>query len=95
MGDGRTILSLALIYNTWSEFKYDYIDCFLPFVATVIRNGKSANLREIKSLIKKEFGLDIPTHPLSVIIKRAQKKKIIFNQISLFKVNPGKLWVDD
>jgi len=84
----RTLMSLSFIKVNWDRQKRkDYIDNFVPFLATLIakKNYKEIkrNTEEINKFIidfKEEFGLLIPYHPMITILNRARKRKIIKKQ---------------
>jgi hypothetical protein len=84
----KTLMSLAFIKVNWdNQRRKDYIDNFIPFLATLIvkKDYKEIkdNTKEIKKFIsdfKEEFGLLIPYHPMMTILNRAKKRKIIKKQ---------------
>ncbi|KQL43895.1 hypothetical protein AN963_20760 [Brevibacillus choshinensis] len=75
----KTIGSLALLKTTWEVRQTDYIDNFVPFLATLIKKQKylSINVNKVCDDFKNEFGLIIPYHPMIGLINRAQKKGLI------------------
>ncbi len=79
----RAIASLSLVKTLWdSNNKNDYIENFVPFVATLIKNKKYThipvdNMEKFLEDFKNEFGLDIPYHPMLTILRRCKTKKIL------------------
>ena len=87
----KALISLSFIKVNWDRQRQDYIDNFLPFLATlIVKNNYSfigAKPEEIDKLLKdftREFGLIIPYHPMVVILKRAKKRGIIRKQFQQF-----------
>ena len=84
----KTLMSLSFIKVNWdNQRKKDYIDNFVPFLATLIVRKRYQEIQEsaegINKFIadfKEEFGLLIPYHPMITIINRARKKGIIKKQ---------------
>lgn len=75
----RTIASLAVLKVNWDCLKKDYIENFIPFIATLIKKNNYGIL-EINKLcndFKTEFGLLIPYHPMCTILNRARKRGLI------------------
>jgi hypothetical protein len=75
----NTISSLAMLKTNYYIHKRDYIEIFIPFVATLI-NKKGYTEIEIQDLsrdFQKEFGLEIPYHPMQSILIRAKKRGIV------------------
>lgn len=83
----KTLISLAFLRVNWDQKKLDYIDNFLPFLATLIIRRKygpiEENAKQINKLtsdFKQEFGLLIPYHPMITILNRAKKRGLIEKQ---------------
>ena len=78
-GMGRTISSLALLKVLWDRYKKDYIEIFVPFIATLIKrkNYKEIKMEQICTDFREEFGIEIPYHPMITILNRATKRGII------------------
>jgi hypothetical protein len=71
-----TIASLAILKVNWDYLKKDYIESFVPFVATLIKTRKYPTV-EVNTLCEdfsRDYGLIIPFHPMMSILKRAKKK---------------------
>lgn len=73
-----TIVSLALLKVNWDHFKKDYLENFLPFIATLcVRKSYDAiHVNEVCADFTKEYGLIIPYHPMISILNRARKRGI-------------------
>jgi len=83
----KILISLAFIKVNWDQERRDYIDNFLPFLATLMVRKKyesiEENAEQINKLIddfKQEFGLIIPYHPMVTILNRAKKRGLIKKQ---------------
>lgn len=83
----KVLISLAFIKVNWDQQRRDYIDNFLPFLATLMVRKKyesiKENVEQINKLIddfKQEFGLIIPYHPMITILNRAKKRGLINKQ---------------
>jgi len=77
-----TITSLAALSTTWNHLRKDYIETFLPFLATVINKKKYAEIREtdiskVCSDFTSEFGLIISYYPMLSIMNRAKKRHLL------------------
>ena len=77
----RAIASLALVKTAWETYRRDYIENFIPFVATLTRKKRyaeinTANLASFLGDFKVEFGLSIPHHPMLTILDRARKRDL-------------------
>jgi hypothetical protein len=70
----RTIKSIALLKVIYEKDK-DYIDLFIPFIATLILkfDYKSIEVEQVCSDFEKEYGLIIPYHPMQTILRRAKE----------------------
>jgi hypothetical protein len=75
----NTICSLAILTSNWHVNKRDYIENFIPFIATLIskKNYKKIAIEEIISDFQNEFGLAIPYHPMQSILIRAKRRGLI------------------
>lgn len=60
----NTLLSLAILKVNWDHLKKDYIENFVPFVATLLKkkNYQFIEVSKICNDFKVEFGLIIPRH---------------------------------
>ncbi len=75
----RTIASLAMVSTIWDHQRKDYLDCFIPFLATVLakKSGREINISQLCKDFEKEFGLHVPYHPMLSLINRAAKRGIV------------------
>lgn len=82
----NTISSLALLTANWHVNKKDYIENFVPFIATLIQKKKYQHI-EVEKICKdfaEVFGLVIPFHPMLSILIRSKRRGIIIKRDSLF-----------
>lgn len=88
----NAIASLAVLKVNWDHFKKDYIENFIPFIATLIKkyNYGVIDVNTACNNFKKEFGLVIPYHPMCTILARAQKRGLIDKSYGTFKPNKNK-----
>jgi hypothetical protein len=75
----RSLISLAILKVNWDEKQLDYIDNFVPFVATLIykKNYQEIKAEEICSEFPKEYGLQIPLEPMISILTRCKNRGYI------------------
>ena len=89
----NAIASLAVLKVNWDYLKKDYIENFIPFIATLIKkyNYGAIDVNTICNDFRKEFGLVIPYHPMCTILARAQKRGLIDKSYDTFKPNKNKV----
>jgi len=82
----NTVSSLAILTSIWRVKKRDYIENFIPFIATLIRknNYKSIETGTVCRDFEEEFGLSVPFHPMQMILVRAKKRGIIAKRYNRF-----------
>lgn len=89
----RTISSLALLKVNWDipSRRQDFIDIFLPFVATLIvrKNYNDIDANTLCRDFEAEYGFKIPYHPMITILSRASDKGYIWKSI-LWQYTPNK-----
>lgn len=75
----RTILSLAILKTNWDKLQKDYLENFLPFVATLIvrKNYTVIDPKNVSDDFRSEFGLVIPVYPMISILKRAATRGLV------------------
>lgn len=75
----RTLLSLAILKTNWDIYQKDYIENFIPFVATIIARKRYTSLdeKQLSEDFNSEFGLIIPIHPTITILNRAAKRGLV------------------
>lgn len=78
----NTIISLALLKVNWDHLKKDYLENFLPFLATLCVKKKYSviDINSICADFEAEYGLVIPYHPMITIFDRARKRGILKKQ---------------
>jgi hypothetical protein len=88
----KTIKSIALLKVIYEGDK-DYIDLFIPFLATLISklDYKSIEIENVCSDFEKEYGLIIPYHPMQTILKRAKKRELIKIENGIYIPNKSKV----
>jgi hypothetical protein len=82
----RTLLSLAILKTNWDSYQKDYIENFVPFVATLISRKQYTELddKQLSEDFQKEFGLIIPAHPTITILNRAAKRGLVHRDHNRF-----------
>lgn len=77
----NTIASLALVKTNWDSLRRDYIENFVPFLATLIRRRryKRINPDTVCADFEQEFGLIIPFHPMITLLNRPGKGNLLQN----------------
>lgn len=88
----RTLLSLAIIKGNWEENKKDYIDNFVPMVASLaIKKNYDEispnDLNRFRDDFTEEYGLKIPINAFVTIFNRAVKKKIFKKDYGKYLLN--------
>ncbi|WP_366923196.1 hypothetical protein MFMK1_000051 [Metallumcola ferriviriculae] len=75
----KTIVSYAVLTVNYKARNADYIDNFIPFIATLIykKHYEEINVNKVRKDFRNEFGLDIPYHPMVAILNRAKKHGLI------------------
>jgi uncharacterized protein (DUF1778 family) len=62
----------------------DYIDSFLPFVLGAIKD--SANIKDIQSNLKQNYGIGMPSHVATNVLNRAKRKDYVAYDKERFKL---------
>jgi len=75
----RSLISLAILKVNWDERQLDYIENFVPFIATLIykKNYKEIKAEEICIDFQQEYGLHIPLEPMISILTRCKTRGYI------------------
>lgn len=75
----KAIESISILKVYFEKGNNDYIDIFIPFIATLIANKqyKAVDPEVICKDFQVEFGLIVPYHPMLSILKRAKTKGLI------------------
>jgi hypothetical protein len=89
----KAIASLALLKANWDTLHQDYIDCFIPFVVTLMQKEERSTIdvNAICESFKIEYGLTIPYHPMIAILDRARRKGYIQKKHSLYSPATRKI----
>jgi len=82
----NTISSLALLYANYYAKKRDYIETFVPFIATLIKKYEYEKIiiTDICNHFTREFGLIIPYHPMQTILTRCKRRGLIDKESGQF-----------
>lgn len=77
--ENKVISSLATLKVLSDKMQKDYIENFVPFIATLInsKNYKEIDVDIMCKDFEEVFGLKIPYHPMMVILNRVKKRGII------------------
>src|SRR5258708_3859894 len=78
----RTIASLALVKFNWEHLQRDYLEAFVPFVATLLERGKydsvfDADVHKLCDDFAATYGFQVPYHPMIAILNRARKRGLL------------------
>ena len=78
----RSLVSLAVVTALWDQRKSDYLENFVPFIATLLeaRNHRYIERDEIHSLcnqFEEEFGLRLPFHPMTAVLNRCVRRRLL------------------
>ena len=89
----RTITSLAILKVNQDKYQKDYLENFVPFIATLIKikSYEEIDVNTICNDFKEEFGLIIPYHPMVSILNRSKKKGIIKQEHKTYYPNKDKI----
>ena len=92
MNRERALASLSTITVVWETRNEDYLDNFVPFIATyaTARDIESISRDDLHSLangLYDLFGISVPVLPLKAILKKAKKQKILISAGSDYRVN--------
>lgn len=72
----KVIYTYALI-KSFSQHDRDYLDSFWPLVLKVIPDSQKYSADKIKEELKNKYYLDIPSHVLDSILKRAKRQSLL------------------
>jgi len=75
----RSLISLAIVRTNWDRYKKDHIENFVPMVATLFIEKKyksvgADNITSISKDFKERFGIELPSHPMEVVLKRMSNR---------------------
>ena len=89
----KTLVSMSMLMLK-SDCNQDFIDYFIPFVvATLKRFNSSETIQDaaVSALLRDLCGLNIPSRPMQVILKKKIKKGLLEKNDHVFKINRAKL----
>lgn len=89
----NTLSSLAVIKVNWDVEHKDYLETFVPFIATIIKkvNYDRIIVENIMRDFESEYGLIIPYHPMVSILERCRRRGIIKRKHEYFIQDPIKV----
>lgn len=78
----RLLTNLAIVQSHLDEKSTDYLDSFLPLMATLIRKKgyRSLASNDVETVVRdfiSEFGIEIKHHPAVSLIKKCKRLKLI------------------
>ena len=78
----RSLVSLSVVTAMWDQRRHDYLDNFVPFIATLLESQKIRRIEndDVFGLCQKfedEFGLKIPHHPMLTVLHRCVRRKLL------------------
>src|SRR5437016_3898306 len=78
----RTIASLALVKFNWEHLQRDYLETFVPFVATLLERGQydsvfDTDVHKLCEDFAATYGFQVPYHPMIAILNRARKRGLL------------------
>lgn len=79
----NAIISLAILKVNWDHAKENYLQSFVPFLATLMSKKNIKDLSDIRSICNEfaqEWGFYIPYHPMLTLVNYARKKGFIQRQ---------------
>lgn len=78
----RSLVSLCVVTAIWDRRQDDYLDNFVPFIATLLetRSIRRIERDEVSGLceqFEKEFELKIPLHPMLAVLNRCVRRHLL------------------
>ena len=88
----RSLVSLAVVTAMWEQRRHDYLDNFVPFIATLlnslrIRRINRDQIRQLCDQFDDEFGLKLPFHPMVSVLNRCVRRHLLRRSHGGFNVN--------
>ena len=88
----RSLVSLSVVTAMWEQRHHDYLDNFVPFVATLldlrqIRRIENDEIKFFCDAFQNEFELIIPFHPMNAILRRCVKRRLLKRENHGFTAN--------
>jgi len=92
----RSLVSLSLVTSLWEHRRSDYLDNFVPFIATLIYRKEITSIDSSKvgplcDDFFSEFGLRIPYHPMISILNRCKKHGLFRKSAGVFHIDKAKI----
>lgn len=92
MNRERTLASLSTITAVWETRNQDYLDNFVPFIATYATVNQidmisRDDLEQLSDGLYNLFGIRIPILPLKAILKKAKKQRILMSSGGEYHIN--------
>ena len=78
----RSLVSLCVVTAIWDRRQHDYLDNFVPFIATLLETRRIRRIErdEVSALceqFEKEFELKIPLHPMLAVLNRCVLRHLL------------------
>jgi hypothetical protein len=88
----KALVSFGLVTTQFEKFGKDYYDNFVPFFATLFYKRKICqfsqdDIHQFSDYFLKDFGLQIPYHPILTILNRCKQRKLISKKGTNYSVN--------
>lgn len=85
-GASRRLIGMAVLKANFDANAQSYLDNFVPFALACIREMKERNVTAaaVREELKTEFGLDIPEHAVTSVLRRAARQGRIERSNNLF-----------
>ncbi len=82
----RTITSLSIVATLWDQHRKDYLECYIPMLATLILRKEYAqiDIETVTTDFQEEYGLSIPYHPMVALLNRATKRGLLQRQVNVY-----------
>jgi len=88
----RTLISFSLVSSLWARYNKDYLDIFVPFIATLLYKHTITEIKEdqikiLRDYFYKEFGLNIPHHPMVSLLNKSKKFGLLKRERGFFRTD--------
>ena len=88
----RSLVSLSVVTAIWEQRHHDYLDNFVPFIATLldlrqIRRIENDKIKSFCDEFENEFELIIPFHPMNAILRRCVQRRLLRRENRGFTAN--------
>ena len=88
----RSLVSLAVVTAMWEQRGHDYLDNFVPFVAT-LANARSItciqrdHIPDLCDQFHDEFGLKLPFHPMVSLLNRCARRHLLHRSHGAYTID--------